>query len=149
MKIDGIDKKIIKSLIEDARVPVLSIARNVGISGAAIHQRLRKLEKAGLISGYNLVLNSKSLGYNTTAFISIYLDNSAILSNVVKKLKEIPEILECYYTTGPFSLFIKILCKENEDLMHVLDAKIKLIPGIDRFESFLSLKEQIHRQIKL
>lgn len=149
MKIDGIDKKIIKRLIEDARIPILSIARNVGISGAAIHQRLKKLEKANLISGYKLTLNPKSLGYNTTAFISIYLNESATLSNVLKKLKEIPEILECYYTTGQFSLFIKILCKEHEDLLKVLDTKIKIIPGVNRFESFISLKEQMHRQLKL
>lgn len=149
MKLDGIDKKIIKSLIRDARMPILSIARDIGVSGAAIHQRLRKLEKANLINGYHLVLNPKTLGYNTTAFIRIYLGNSAVLSSVIKRIKEIPEILECHYTTGQFSLFVKILCKENEDLIKILDAKIKTISGVDRFESFISLEEKMHRQLKL
>lgn len=147
MKIDGIDKKIIRSLIKDARIPILSIARDVGISGAAIHQRLRKLEKSELIDGYQMMINPKSLGYNTTAFVGIYLNSSAVLSSVIKRIKEISEVLECHYTTGEFTIFVKVVCKESEDLMQLLDTKIKVIKGVSKFETFISLNQQIDRQV--
>ncbi|KGL58729.1 Lrp/AsnC family transcriptional regulator [Polaribacter sp. Hel1_85] len=147
MKIDGIDKKIIRSLIKDARIPILSIARDVGISGAAIHQRLRKLEKSDLIDGYQMNINHKALGYSTTAFIGVYLESSAVLTSVVKRFKEIPEVIESHYTTGNFTIFIKVLCKDNEDLMRLLNSKIKVIKGVSKFESFISLNQQIDRQI--
>ena len=149
MKIDGIDKKIIRSLIQDARVPILSIARDVGISGAAIHQRLRKLEKKGLIDGYQLKVNRKALGYNTTAFVGVFLETSAVLSSVIKRLKEINEVVECHYTTGNFTIFIKVLCKEDKNLMELLDTKIKVISGVFKFETFVSLNQQIDRQIHI
>lgn len=149
MKIDGIDKKIIRSLIKDARTPILSIARDVGISGAAIHQRLRKLEKSDLIEGFEMKINHQSLGLNTTAFVGLYLDNSAVLSSVVKRLKEINEVLECHYTTGKFTIFIKILSKNNEDLMKVLDTKVKVIKGVSKFESMISLDTSFLRQIHI
>ena len=149
MKIDGIDKIIIKRLVKDARTPVLSIAREVGISGAAIHQRLRKLEKSKLIDSYQMKINYKSLGYSTTAFVGIYLETSAVLSSTIKRLKEISEVLECHYTTGKFTVFIKVLCKSNDDLMGLLDSKIKPIKGVSKFETFMSLNQQFERQIHI
>jgi len=149
MKIDGIDKKIIRSLIKDARIPILSIARDVGISGAAIHQRLRKLEKSELIDGYQMIINPKSLGYNTTAFVGVYLNSLSVLSSVIKRIKEFSEVLECHYTTGQFTIFVKVVCKDNEDLMKLLDTKIKVIEGVSKFETFISLNQQIDRQIHI
>ena len=137
MKIDGIDKIIIKSLVNDARTPILSIARQVGISGAAIHQRLRKLEKSNLIEGYKLVINPKALGYTTTAFVGVFLDASNLYSSAIKRLKEIPEIVESHYTTGNYAIFIKIMCKNNEDLMHLLNKDIQNIKGVSRTESIV------------
>lgn len=147
--IDGIDKEILRSLMEDARTPILEIARNVGISGAAIHQRLRKLEKSGLITGSKFVINPKVLGYTTMAFIGIYLDKAMSNPEAVKQLKKIPEVLECHYTTGNWSVFIKILCKDNAHLMHVLNKEIQTISGVSRTETFISLDQQIDRQIKI
>ncbi|MFK8061424.1 MAG: Lrp/AsnC family transcriptional regulator [Polaribacter sp.] len=149
MKIDGIDKKIIRNLVKDARTPILSIAREVGISGAAIHQRLRKLEKNKLIDGYHMKINKKSLGYATIAFVSLYLESSAVMSSIIKRLKEVPEVIECHYTTGSFNIFIKVLCKDNEDFMRLLDTKIKVINGVFKFETFISLNQQIDRQIHI
>ena len=149
MKIDGIDKKIIRSLIKDARIPILSIARDVGISGAAIHQRLRKLEKSNLIDGYHMKINQKSFGYTTIAFVGIYLETSAVMSSIIKRLKELTEVTECHYTTGNFTVFAKVLCKNNEDLMQFLDTKIKMINGVSKFETFISLQQQIDRQIRI
>lgn len=149
VKIDGIDKKILRFLMEDARRPILEIARNIGISGAAIHQRLRKLEASGLMVGSKFVLNPKVLGYTTMAYIGIYLDRAMSNPQAVKALEKIPEVLECHYTTGNWSILIKVLCKDNEHLMHVLNKKIQLIEGVSRTETFISLDQQINRQIKI
>ncbi|MBD3864172.1 MAG: Lrp/AsnC family transcriptional regulator for asnA, asnC and gidA [Olleya marilimosa] len=147
--IDGIDKKILRALMQDARTPVLEIARQVGISGAAIHQRLRKLEKSKLIAGSKFVINPKVLGYTTMAFVGIYLDKAMSNPEAVKQLKKIPEVLECHYTTGNWSILIKILCKDNEHLMHLLNNDIQSIAGVSRTETFISLDQQIERQIKI
>jgi Lrp/AsnC family transcriptional regulator for asnA, asnC and gidA len=149
VQIDGIDKKILRALMEDARTPVLEIARHVGISGAAIHQRLRKLEKSGLIAGSKFVINPKVLGYTTMAFVGIYLDKAMNNPDAVRQLKKIPEVLECHYTTGNWSILAKILCKDNAHLMQVLNKNIQTISGVSRTETFISLDQQIDRQIKI
>jgi len=149
VKIDGIDKKILRYLMGDARKPILEIARNIGISGAAIHQRLRKLEGSGLIAGSKFVINPKVLGYMTMAYIGIFLDKAMSNPVAVKELEKIPEVLECHYTTGNWSILIKVLCKDNEHLMHVLNKNIQQIEGVSRTETFISLDQQIDRQIKI
>lgn len=133
----------------DARKPILEIARQIGISGAAIHQRLRKLEKSGLISGSKFVINPKILGYSTMAYIGIYLDKAMSNPKAVKALEKIPEVLECHYTTGDWSILIKVLCKDNEHLMQLLNKKIQQIEGVSRTETFISLAQQIDRQISI
>lgn len=147
--IDGIDKKILRALMEDARTPILEIARQVGISGAAIHQRLRKLENSELIVGSKFIVNPKILGYTTMAFIGIFLEKAASNPEAVKQLKKVPEVLECHYTTGNWSILIKVLCKDNEHLMQVLNKDIQSIKGVSRTETFISLEQQIDRQIKV
>jgi Lrp/AsnC family transcriptional regulator for asnA, asnC and gidA len=147
--IDGIDKTILNYLMEDARKPILEIARSIGISGAAIHQRLRKLEKAGLIEGSKLMINPRVLGYKTLAFVGVYLDKAVSNPQAVKSLSEIPEVFECHYTTGNWSIFLKILCRDNEHLMKVLNKNIQAIDGVSRTETFISLDQQIKRQIKV
>ncbi|MFC4635299.1 Lrp/AsnC ligand binding domain-containing protein [Dokdonia ponticola] len=147
--IDGIDKIILRQLMKDARKPILEIARKVGISGAAIHQRLRKLEKSGLLAGSKFVIDPKVLGYRTMAFIGVYLDRAANNARAVRQLEDIPEVIECHYTTGNWSILIKILCKNNEDLMNLLNKKIQAIDGVSRTETFISLQQQIDRQIKI
>lgn len=149
IEIDGIDKQILRDLMEDARKPILQIAHKIGISGAAIHQRLRKLEQAGVISESRLVVNTKVLGYSTMAFVGIYLDKASRNPEAVKELKKIPEVLECHYTTGNWSILIKILCRDNEHLMQLLNKKIQAIDGVSRTETFISLDQQIDRQIQL
>ena len=145
--IDGIDKKILRALTTDARTPILEIARNVGISGAAIHQRLRKLEKSKLLVGSKFILNPKVLGYSTLAFVGIYLDKAINYEDVVRTLRKMPEVTECHYTTGQWNIFIKILCHDNAHLMHLLNKDIQSISGVLRTESLISLDQQIDRQI--
>ncbi|NKI26156.1 winged helix-turn-helix transcriptional regulator [Arenibacter sp. 6A1] len=149
IKIDGIDKDILRYLMAEARKPILEIARKIGISGAAIHQRLRKLESSGLISGAKLVINPKVLGYTTMAYIGIYLDKAMSNPVAVKELEKIPEVLECHYTTGNWSILIKVLCRDNEHLMQVLNRDIQPIEGVSRTETFISLDQQIDRQITI
>lgn len=149
VEIDGIDKEILRYLMEDARKPILQIAGKIGISGAAIHQRLRKLEQAGVIAGSKFIVNTRVLGYTTMAFVGIYLEKAASNPEAVKELRKIPEVLECHYTTGNWSIFIKIICRDNEHLMQLLNNKIQPIDGVSRTETFISLDQQIERQIQL
>ncbi len=149
LHVDGIDKIILKNLMSDARSPILKIAREVGISGAAIHQRLRKLEKSGLLAGSKFVINPKVLGFKTMAFVGIFLDAASTYKEAIKRLKEIDEVIESHYTTGNYAIFVKILCKDNEHLMQVLNKNIQSIKGVSRTETFISLEQQIDRQIKI
>ena len=147
--IDGLDKIILRALMKDARKSINEIAKTAGISGAAVHQRLKKLENSGLITSSQIVLNPKILGYKTTAFIGIYLDKAMRNPEAVKQLEKIPEVIECHYTTGNWSVLIKILCEDNEHLMSLLNQRIQPIEGVTRTETFISLNQQIKRQIQL
>ena len=149
LQLDGTDKEILRKLMKDARTPILEIARKIGISGAAIHQRLRKLEQSGLITGSKYVLDPKVLGYTTMAYIGVYLDKAMNHPEAVESLKKIPEVLECHYTTGNWSVLIKVLCRNNAHLMELLDKQIQAIHGVSRTETFISLAQQIDRQIAL
>ena len=147
--LDGIDKILLNGLMKDARMSINQLSKQVGISGAAVHQRLKKLEKAGLIQGSQIIINPKQLGYTTLAFVGIYLDKAMNNPSAVAQLKKINEIIECHYTTGNWSVLVKILCKDNEHLMNLLNNQVQKIPGISRTETFISLDQQIGRQITL
>jgi len=149
LKIDGLDKKILIELTSNSRTPILEISRKIGISGAAIHQRIRKLNDSGLIAGHQLKINPKVLGYSTLAFIGVYFDKAERNSEAIKKMKKIPEILECHYTTGNWSVLVKVICKNNEHLMTLLNKEIQSIDGVSRTETFISLEQQIDRQISI
>ncbi len=149
ISVDKIDKIIIKGLIKNARISIMQLSKLAGISGAAVHQRLKKLEKSNLITGSKISLNAKLLGFKTIAFVGVFLDKAMINTEAVKKLDEIPEILECHYTTGNWSIFLKILCRDNEHLMNILNKKIQTIKGVSRTETFISLNQQIDKQISL
>ena len=149
MKIDGIDKQILIELTANSRTPILEISRKIGISGAAIHQRIKKLNDSGLIAGHQLKINPKVLGYSTLAFIGVYFDKAERNFEAIKKMKKIPEILECHYTTGNWSVLVKVICKNNEHLMTLLNKQIQSIDGVSRTETFISLEQQIDRQISI
>ncbi|MGB1404131.1 MAG: Lrp/AsnC ligand binding domain-containing protein [Flavobacteriaceae bacterium] len=149
ISIDGIDKIILRLLSQDARTPIMMLSKATGISGAAVHQRLKKLEKAAIISGSQIILNPKILGYKTLAFIGIYLDKAIRNPEAVKQLEQIDEVIECHYTTGNWSIFVKLLCKDNEHLMELLNKKIQSVDGVSRTETFISLQQQLNRQLKV
>lgn len=147
--IDATDKKILALLMKNARIPFLEVARECGISGAAIHQRVNKLEEAGIFKGSRYIINESVLGYNTCAFVGIHFEKGNVYKSVIEKLNKIPEIVECHYTTGTYSLFVKIFAQDNNHLMKILSNTIQEIDGIASTETFISLEQTIERQIMI
>jgi Lrp/AsnC family transcriptional regulator for asnA, asnC and gidA len=149
VQIDKIDRTILSYLIKNARTPFLEIARACGISGAAIHQRIKKLEEAGIISGSKFTVQPKAVGFDICAFVGILLDKPNVYNNVIKELEKIPEIVECHFTTGTWALLVKIYCVDNNHLMNVLVNKMQNISGVGRTESFISLEQRIEREFSV
>jgi len=147
--IDSLDKKILALITKNARIPYLEVARECNVSGAAIHQRIQRLMKLGIVSGSQFMLDPRKIGFHTCAYVGIFLDNAGLYPEVVQKLEKIPEITQCHYITGGYSIFIKVYTRNNEDLKHVLGDKVQAIPGVSRTETFISLEESINRQIPL
>ena len=146
-QIDQTDRKILSFLTKNARMPFLEIARECGVSGAAIHQRVKKMENLGIITGSRLLVKPKTLGLDVCAFIGLTLSEPNKYSEVIDRLSEIPEIVECHFVTGKYSLFIKIYCEDHEHLMEILIKKIQDIPYIAQTETLISLEQAIERQI--
>lgn len=147
LQIDSLDKQILSILTKDARTPFLEVARECNVSGAAIHQRVQRLIKLGVISGSQFIVEPKKLGYNTCAYIGIFLENASLFNDVSEKLVKIPEITQCHYTTGQYSMFIKVYARDNEHLRDILAGKIQSINGISRTETFISLDVLVSRQL--
>mgnify|MGYP000003529776 CR=1 FL=1 len=147
--IDAIDRKILKYLITNARMPFLEIARKCGISGAAIHQRIKKLDESGVILGSRLVVDPKMLGFDVCAYIGIRLQDVSILMQTVDRLKQIPEIVECHFTTGPYTMLTKVYARDNEHLMDLLNNKMQEIPGVTATETLISLEQSINKEIPI
>src|SRR5512133_405641 len=145
--IDNLDRKILDIITKNARIPYLEVARDCGVSGAAIHQRVQRLIRIGVIKGSEFKVDPVMVGFKTCAYIGIFLEHPGHFRDVVSKLKAIPEIIECHYTTGNYSLFIKVYTHDNEHLREVLTEKIQAITGIMRTETLISLEESISRQI--
>ena len=149
MNLDAIDRKILKFLIKNARMPFLEIARECGISGAAIHQRIRKLDESGVILGSRLIVDPKTLGFDVCAYIGIRLQDPQYLDATVEKLKQIPEIVECHFITGTYNVFVKLYCLDNEHLMKTIFDGIVRIQGISTTQTYISLFEAFQRQVNI
>lgn len=146
-ELDELDKKILAKLVEDGKLPYTEIAKELFVSSGTIHVRMKKLEQAGVVTGSSLRLDYHKLGYDITAFLGIYLDKSSLYDEVSEQLKQIPEIVEANYTTGLYSVFVKIVCKDTNHLRLVLHDKIQKIAGIQRTETFISLEQSINRPV--
>jgi Lrp/AsnC family transcriptional regulator for asnA, asnC and gidA len=145
-KLDKLDKQILKMISEDARVPFLEVARACNVSGAAIHQRIQKLTNMGILQGSQFIIDPEKMGYETCAFIGLNLKNPESFDAVVEKLKEIPEVVECHYTTGNYDLFIKIYAANNHHLLNIIHDKLQPL-GLARSESLISFHSAIDRQL--
>ena len=145
--IDQTDQKILSFLVKNARMPFLEIARECGVSGAAIHQRVKRLEANGVITGSRLLVKPQALGLNVCAFVSISLSEASKYNEVVASLKKIPEVVECHFVTGKYALLVKIYCLDNDHLMEVLLNTIQKIPYILATDTMIALDEAIDRQV--
>jgi Lrp/AsnC family transcriptional regulator for asnA, asnC and gidA len=148
IRIDSIDRKILRLLSEKGRISFLEVARECGMSGAAIHQRVAKLEQQGIITGYSVKVSPENLGYSTCAYVGVFLEKAIMYQQVVNELKNIAEIVECHYTTGNYAIFLKVYCRNNQHLMEVLNGRIQTIPGVSSTETFISLEHGIMRDVQ-
>lgn len=145
--IDEIDRKILSFLVNNARMPFLEIARECNISGAAVHQRVKKMESSGVISGSRMVIKPAALGLNVCAFVSVCLSEDNKYSEVVNALRHIPEIVECHFVTGKAALFLKMYCLDNEHLMNILIDTIQRIPYVQSTDTMISLDQSFEREV--
>jgi len=146
---DKIDLQILEMLRDDAKKPFTEVARKVNVSPGTVHVRMHKMEEAGIVEKTTLKLNYARIGYDITAFIGIFLEKSALYEKVLAKLKQIPEITSIHYTTGNYSMFVKIHCRDTNHLKEVLHDKMQQVEGIERTETMISLEESLDRHLKL
>lgn len=148
-KIDLLDKKILSILSKNARIPFKDVAQECGVSRAAIHQRVQHLIEKHVIVGSGFDVNPKSLGYTTCTYVGINLERGSMYKEVVNKLMAIPEIVECHFTTGPYTMLLKVYAKDNEQLMDLLNNQLQDIPGVVATETLISLEQSIRREIPI
>ncbi|OQY05634.1 MAG: transcriptional regulator [Bacteroidetes bacterium 4572_117] len=149
LHIDVLDRKILSILVKSAKTPFLEVAKLCKVSGSAIHQRVNKLIEMGVITGSHFSIDHKKLGYQTTAYVGVYLENALMFADVLAEMKKIPEIIQCHYTTGQYSMFIKIVAKENTHLKQILSEKLVAVRGVLRTETFMSLDALIDREVPI
>lgn len=147
-QLDAIDKEIIYMLMDNAKTSLVHISKNVGISTTAVHQRIKKLEQAGVIENSISFLNPRKIGYKVVSYIGVFLDQPSHYQEAVKALKDVNEVVEAHYTTGNYTIFLKVLCRDNDHLMQILN-KLQKLKGVTRTETFISLEQSINRQLKV
>jgi Lrp/AsnC family transcriptional regulator for asnA, asnC and gidA len=148
-QIDKLDREIMAFLLENARMPYTEIAQKLIVSPGTIHVRMKKLEKMGVVLGTELVVDPAKLGYDLTVFVGIFLKESMNYDEVVQRLRKIDEVVEAYYTTGGYGIFLKLICKNTNHLRSVLSEKIQSISGIQRTETMISLEQSIRKKMPL
>lgn len=145
-QLDALDKKILKMIAADARVPFLEVARACNVSGAAIHQRVQKLFSLGVLKGSQFIVDPESVGFETCAYVGLYLKDPSSFEEVTLALKKIPEVVECHYTTGQYDMFIKLYARNNHHLLSIIHDKLQPL-NLARTETIISFNEAIQRQL--
>ena len=146
--LDKLDRQILKLISQDARIPFLEVARACNVSGAAIHQRVAKLTNLGIIKGSQFIIDPEKIGYETCAYMGLYLKDPENFDHVVEELKKIPEVVECHYTTSGFDMFIKISAINNHHLLEIIHDKLQPL-GLSRSETIISFNAAINRQLSM
>ena len=146
--LDALDKKILQMIAKDARVPFLEVARECKVSGAAIHQRIQKLYNQGVLKGSQFLIDPEKIGYETCAYIGLNLKNPSSFDAVVEALRNIPEVVECHYTTGDYDMFIKIYAHNNHHLLNVIHDKLQPL-GLSRSETIISFGTAFNKQLPI
>ena len=149
LNLDKLDLQIIHHMMEDASISYADLGKKLFVSGGTIHVRIKKLQEAGVVKGTRLKIDVKQLGHDVIAFIGIYLKESSLYDSVAKELQKIPEILRLNYTTGNYSMFAEIVCKDISQLKFVLHDQLQKIKGIERTETFISLDESFNRNVQV
>ncbi len=148
-QLDDLDLQILDILIKDSRTPYLEIARICHVSGGTIHVRMKKMEDLGIIKGTKILLDMPKLGYDVCCFVGIYVDKSSSFAYVIDEMVKIKEVVELHYTTGNYSVFAKVICRNITDLQDLLMNRINNITGIERTNTFISLSQPIDRNVQL
>lgn len=146
-RIDNLDKKILNIIMKNARIASKDVAMECGVSRVAIHQRIQRLIEMRVITGSGYTVNPKALGYNTCTYIGVSLEKGSMYREVVQELEKIPEVVECHFTTGPYSMLIKVYAQDNQHLMELLNDQIQHISGVTETETLISLEQSMNRQI--
>lgn len=147
LNIDKLDLSIIQQLMQDAGLSYAEMGKKLFVSAGTIHVRIKKLQEAGVISGMHFGVDLKKLGYDVIAFIGIYLEKSSLYDTVARDLKKIPQIVRMNYTTGNYSIFAEVVCKDIAQLRLILHDELQKIKGIERTETFISLEESLKRNV--
>lgn len=147
LNLDKLDFQIIQEMMEDAEISYADLGKKLFVSGGTIHVRIKKLEELKVVKGKKLSVDLKSLGYDVIAFIGVYLEKSSLYDSVARELKKIPQIVRLNYTTGNYSMFAEIVCKDIQELRFVLHDELQKIKGIERTETFISLEESLDRNV--
>ena len=148
-KLDKTDFSILSILMMDAKTPYAELSTRLSISTGTVHARLKKMIDLGLINGTHLSVDYKRLGFDITAFLGIYLEKSELYNQVSAELRRIPEVVGAHYTTGVYSIFAKVVCRDTDHLRNVLSNSIQSVKGIQRTETFISLHESINRPLNI
>ncbi len=148
-KIDNLDKKILEIIMRNARIPSKDVALECGVSRAAIHQRIQRMIDMNVITGSGYHVNPKVLGYATCTYIGVKLERGSMYRDVVPELEKIPEVVECHFTTGPYTMLIKLYARDNQHLMELLNDKIQHIPGVTATETLISLEMSMNREVPI
>ncbi len=146
LQIDKLDTKILQMLVDNGRKPFLEIARECGVSGAAIHQRIAKLQATNILEGSRALIKPTTLGYDTCAFVGVFLKDPEKFGDIIEKLKTVPEVVECHYTTGQYDMLVKIYARDNEHLLHLIHDKLQPM-GMLRTETLVSFREVFSRAL--
>ena len=147
-QLDSLDEQILRLIAGNARIPFLEVARACNVSGAAIHQRIQKLTNLGILKGSEYIIDPEKIGYETCAYIGLFLKDPGQFDEVVEALRRILEVVECHFTTGQYDLFIKIYARNNHHLMNVIHDKLQPL-GLARSETIISFSEAIKRQMPI
>jgi len=147
--LDQIDLHILDIITKNARIPFKDVASEVGVSRAAVHQRVNRMIEMEVITGSGYNIDPKKVDYKTCTYVGIFLEKGGFYDGVSEKLMEIPEIVECHYTTGQYAIFVKVYARDNEHLKEILSGKVQKIPGISSTETFISLEETFKRQVPI
>jgi Lrp/AsnC family transcriptional regulator, regulator for asnA, asnC and gidA len=146
-QLDEIDYKILDIISKNARLPFKDVATECGISRAAVHQRVNRMVEMNVIIGSGYYIDPKKVDYHTCTFIGIFLDKGGLYETVTEKLKSIPEVVECHYTTGQYAIFVKVYARDNEHLKAILNESIQKISGVSSTETLISLEETFKRSV--